>query len=372
MDKTPLPSFAEYFAEIPDPRVVGRTWHKLFDILFISVAASIAHCDDWKMVALWAKEREDWLRRFCELPNGIPAHDTFTRVFARIDPAALHNAFIAWMKEIQEVTAGDVVAIDGKTLRRSFDRSPDGKGAIHMVSAWLAKNRVVLGQLKVEEKSNEITAIPALLRLLEIKGALVTIDAMGCQKDIAAEIVAREADYLLAVKDNQPTLAEDVERTFEEAPDEKLVCTATLDEGHGRVEVREYYQSLDLSRLRTASEWVGLRSVGKVVSYRYENGGKNSVETRYYISSLGRGIKRMASGIRWHWGIENQLHYILDMSFDEDHSRIRKGDGAENMGTVRHVAVNILSKAKFLGVGIKNRRILAAINPEILQQILGF
>ena len=180
METNPLTPFQKRFAAVPDPRVVGRTDPKLFDILFIAASAFIAHCDDWEMVALWAREREAWLRRFCELPEGIPSHDTFNRVFARLDPLALHTAFAEWMRDIQEITAGDVVAIDGKTLRRSFDRAPEGKGAIHMVSAWLGKNRMVLGQLKVEEKSNEITAIPELLKLLEIKGALITIDAMGC------------------------------------------------------------------------------------------------------------------------------------------------------------------------------------------------
>lgn len=361
-----------HFSLIPDPRVVGRTDHKLFDILFISVAACIADCDDWPMVVLWAKEREAWLRRYCELPSGIPSHDTFSRVLSRINPDALRAAFIGWMREIQEVTSGDVVAVDGKTLRRSFDRSPDGKGAIHMVSAWLAKNRFVLGQLKVEEKSNEITAIPALLRLLEIKGALITIDAMGCQKDIASTIIESGADYVLAVKDNQPTLAEDVESSFDAAPAKSLCSVETIDEGHGRMEIREYYQCLELSHLRTASEWAGLKSLGKVVSYRFLNDKSISVETRYYISSLGRGVKRMSSGIRAHWGIENQLHYILDMSFDEDHNRVRKGDGAENMGIIRHIAMNFLSPAKYLKVGVKNRRKLAAISTKVLQKLLEF
>ena len=370
MDKKPLSGFQKHFGKVPDPRVVGRTWHKLFDILFIAVAASIAHCDDWEMVALWAKEREAWLRRYCELPYGIPSHDTFSRVFARINPEALRLAFAAWMADIQEITAGDVIAIDGKTLRRSFDRAPDGKGAIHMVSAWLSKNRVVLGQLKTEEKSNEITAIPELLRLLELKGAVVSIDAAGCQKAIAEEIVAQGADYVLAVKDNQPTLAEDVRRTFDEAPRAKLTCTETVESGHGRVEIREYEQCLDLSKLQTAEEWPGLRSLLRVTCHRFAGEGKNSTETRYYISSLGRGVKRLANSVRSHWSIENQLHYILDMSFDEDRNRVRSGDGAENMAVVRHVAMNFLSAAKHLKVGIKNRRNLAAISTAILQKIL--
>ncbi len=222
-----LPSFEKHFADISDPRVTGRCQHKLFDILFIAVIAFISRCDDWEMVALWAREREPWLRKFCELPNGIPSHDTFTRVFARINPEALQIAFVGWMKEIQELTAGQVVAVDGKTLRRAFAQAGDGPGAVHMVSAWAAENRVVLGQCKVESKSNEITAIPELLKLLAIKGARVTIDAMGCPKAIATQVTEQGADYLLAVKENQPTLREDVRRTFAEAPREGLRYTET-------------------------------------------------------------------------------------------------------------------------------------------------
>ena len=366
-----LPSIMKHFEGLEDPRVIGRTRHKIFDLLFIVTVATIADCDDWEMIILWARERESWLRRYCELPNGIPSRFTMSRLLRRLAPEAFHRVFAAWMKDIQEVTDGDVVAIDGKTLRRSFDRAPDGKGAIHMVSAWLDRNRVVLGQLKVEEKSNEITAIPELLKLLEIKGALVTIDAMGCQKEIAAEIVGKGADYLLAVKDNQPTLAEDVKRTFEEAGEEQLIHATTWDDGHGRAEMREYYQCMDLSRLRTKEEWLGLKSLGKVVSYRYENGGNRSVETRYYISSLGRGVTRMAKGMRSHWGIENKLHYVLDVSFSEDRLRVRKDNSAENMGMIRHVANNYLSGATHLKYGIKKRRKLAAINTDVLQSILG-
>jgi len=371
MKRDSFPEVMKHFGGLKDPRVVGRTHHKLFDMLFLTVAATIADCDDWEMIILWARERESWLRRYCELPNGIPSRFTVSRLLQRLEPEALHKAFAAWMKDIQEISDGDIIAIDGKTQRRSFERAPDGKGAIHVVSAWLSRNRVVLGQLKVEEKSNEITAIPELLRLLEIKGALVTIDAMGCQKDIAGEILERGADYLLAVKDNQPTLAEDVKLTFETAVDEKLLYTTTLDDGHGRVEMREYWQCMDLSRLRTAKEWPGLKSLGKVVSYRFDNGGCESEETRYYISSLGRGVRRMAKGVRGHWGIENQLHYVLDVSFSEDRLRVRKGNGAENLGVIRHVAGNYLSGASHLKYSVKKRRRMAAINTDILQSILG-
>lgn len=368
MENTVRPKpFMEYFKEIDDPRVVGRGWHKLFDILFITVAASIAACDEWKMIVLWAQKNEPWLRKYCELPNGIPSRFVFMRVFQRLNPETFHKAFVAWMKEMQTITAGDVVAVDGKTLRRSFDRA-DGKGAIHMVSAWSNRNQMVLGQIKVEDKSNEITAIPELLRLLEIKGALVTIDAMGCQKEIAAQIVEQGGDYLLAVKDNQPTLFEDVRRPFEEGNAGRR--TETEDVGHGRLEIREYWQTSDLSGLRGLDLWPGLKTLGRVRRRCLDLDGKIGEENRYYISSLPLGVKRMASGIRGHWGIENKLHYVLDMSFDEDRRRIRKGDSAENMGTVRHVVMNYVSQAKHLNCGIKNRRLLAAIDVNVLQEIL--
>ena len=366
----PAPGIMEHFAKIKDPRVIGRTEHKLFDILFIVIAAVIANCDDLEMIVLWAKERETWLRKYCELPNGIPTRFTISRLLRRLNPDELHIAFAAWMKDLLVILAGDIVAIDGKTMRRAYDRAPGGQGIIHMVSAWVTRNRVVLGQVKVGDKSNEIVAIPELLRLLEVKGALVTIDAIGCQKSIAADLLGRGADYLLAVKENQRTLAEDIWRTFDEAEAEQLGYAVTLDEGHGRVELREYYQCVDLSKVSRAKEWVGLRSLGKVVSRRCVVGERSTVETRYYISSLGCGAERMAHGIRSHWGIENGLHYVLDVSFSEDRLRVRKDHSPENLGIVRHVASNYVNQAAHLGYGIKKRRQLAALSTEVLQSIL--
>ncbi len=369
MDYAPFNApFIKHFANVPDCRVQGQVDHKLFDILFIVICASIAACDDWNAVGLWAKERESWLRRYGELPFGIPTRFTLSRVLQRLNPDALHVAFIEWMKEIHDLTQGDLVAIDGKTLRRSFDRA-GGKGAIHMVSAWTARNRMVLGQLKVEDKSNEITAIPALLRLLELKGALVTIDAMGCQKDIAQTIVEQGGDYALAVKENQPTLLEDIRETFRLSPSTSVREHTTREQGHGRTEIRTYRQTDVLFRLRTAADWPELRSVAEVISHRFAPEG-SSTEHRYYISSLPLGVRRLARGIRGHWGIENSLHYVLDMAFAEDRNRTRTGDGAENLATVRHLARNKLQKATFLKCGIKNRRFHAAISTEVLQRIL--
>jgi len=370
MDTPATMPFMKHFSAIKDHRVVGRTEHKLFDIIFIAICGSIAACDDWRTIHLWAQTKEAWLRRYCELPFGIPSSCTIRRFFRAVDPKALHAAFIEWMKEIHAALDGQSVAIDGKTLRRSFNRA-DGKGAIHVVSAWMSANRMVLGQLKTEEKSNEITAIPELLKLLEIKGAIVTIDAMGCQKAIVETIREREADYCLTVKENQPSLLEDVLATFEEAPEASMVRHTTREEGHGRIEIRSYTQISDLSRIRAADDWVDLGSVVRVESFRFTPDG-NTMETRYYISSLSKGIRRVAKAIRDHWGIENGLHYVLDVTFKEDGSRIRKGDGAENMSTVRHVAMNFLNNARHMKLSIKNRRMAAAFDDKALEEILGF
>jgi predicted transposase YbfD/YdcC len=358
-----------HFTKIEDPRVVGRSHHKLFDISFIGVCGSIAACDDWNTIHLWAKAKRKWLRKYCELPHGIPSADTLRRFFQRVDPEALHMAFIEWMKELHEILDGQSVAIDGKTLRRSFNRA-DGKGAIHVVSAWMSANRMVLGQVKTEEKSNEITAIPDLLKLLEIKGALVTIDAMGCQKEIVRTIREREADYCLAVKENQPSLMEDIRQAFEEAPDSVKTSHMTQEQGHGRLEIRTYELISDLSGIRSANEWQGLDSVLKVESHRFAPEG-NTSEVRYYITSLKKGVRRLAKAVRNHWGIENSLHYVLDVTFKEDWSRVRKDGGAENMSTLRHIAMNFINNAKHMKLSVKNRRMSAAFDNKVLEEILG-
>jgi len=362
--------FMKHFSTLKDHRVVGRIDHKLFDIVFIAVCGSIAACDDWKTIGLWAKAKRKWLRKYCELPCGIPSACTLRRFFQRTDPEALQAAFIGWMREMGEVLAGQTVAIDGKTVRRSFSRV-DGKGAIHVVSAWMSANRMVLGQLKTAEKSNEITAIPELLKLLEIKGALITIDAMGCQKAIAGTIRERGADYCLAVKENQPSLLEDIRATFWETPLSAMIRHETVEDGHGRIETRTYRQTTDLSRIRSAEEWEDLASVVKVDSHRITPEGE-AVETRYFISSLGKGVKRLAKAIRNHWGIENRLHYVLDVTFKEDGSRIRTEDGAENMATLRRLAMNFLNNASHMKVSVKNRRMMAAFDDKVLENILGF
>jgi len=367
---SPVIPFMKHFVQVKDPRVVGRSHHTLFDIIFIAVCASIAACDDWKTIGLWAKAKKTWLRKYCKLPHGLPSSCTIRRFFRHVNPEALQEAFIGWMGKMRETLDGKSVAIDGKTLRRSFSRA-DGKGAIHMVSAWMSANRVVLGQIKTEEKSNEITAIPELLKLLEIKGALITIDAMGCQKEIARTIIEREADYCLAVKDNQPSLLEDIQATFAQTPESSTVQRTTWDEGHGRLELRSYTVINDLSRIRSADEWEDLGSVVRVESHRFAPEG-NTTEVRYYISSLRRSIRRISKAIRDHWGIENSLHYVLDVTFREDGCRVRTGDGAENMSTLRRLAMNFLNNARHLKLSVKGRRMAAAFDDKVLENILGF
>jgi predicted transposase YbfD/YdcC len=344
--------------------------HKLFDIIFITVCATVAGCDDWASIVIFANERIEWFKQYCELPNGIPSRWTFQRVFQHLNSAALHNAFSNWMREIHKVSKGDIVAIDGKTLCGSFDTRNE-QAAIHVVSAWASENRLVLGQLKTEAKSNEIKAIPQLLELLELSDAIITIDAMGCQKKMASIIREREADYVLAVKGNQENLQTDVELTFDVAEEKEMESFFMSEEGHGRIEKREYYQCQDLSQIRNISEWKDLRSLIKAVNYRVEtNTGKMSIETRYFISSLGLDIKLAAKAIRGHWGIENNCHYTLDVVFKEDANRTRTDNGAENLSVVRHIAMNYLQQAKDIKCSIKNRRLKAALNTEILTKIL--
>ena len=365
-----MPSFMIHFQDIADFRVVGRSRHKLFDIIFIVVASVVAGCDEWSSIGVLSAERIEWFKKYCELPNGMPSRWTLQRVFQHLNPAALHKAFRDWMQEIYKVSKGDIVAIDGKTLCSSFDKGND-VAAIHIISAWVSENRLVLGQLKTAEKSNEIKAIPQLLELLELTGAIVTIDAMGCQKEIAEAIRKRGADYVLTVKGNQGNLRDDIEAVFDVVDKDMMESFTVTEEGHGRRETREYFQCGDLSRIRNKEDWKDISSLMKVVSYREEiTTGKTSVETRYFISSLGVDIERTKKAIRGHWGIENNCHYTLDVVFKEDANRTHAYDGAENLSTVRHIAMNYLQQAKDLKCSIKNRRFKAALNSEILAKIL--
>src|ERR1700691_2003041 len=327
MSATKTVSVRQCFANVPDPRREHLRLHNLWDIIAVTILAVLAGADTWVEVAAYGVEKLPWLETFLDLANGIPAHDTFGRVFALVDPAALQQGFLTWVRALAEATVGRLVAIDGKTARRSFDKA-DGKGPLHLVSAWASENRLLLGQQACDSKSNEITAIPELIKSLEISGAIVTTDAMGCQKAIAAEIDKAGADYVLSVKDNQPTLHHDIRQVFAAGLDTHFANMEhhshhTEDKAHGRVEKRTYHiMPAPQELLEKHAGWKGLRSIGMVFSERQEAGKDPSIETRVFISSLRPQVKTFARAVRNHWGIETSLHWVLDVSFREDESRV--------------------------------------------------
>lgn len=375
MDEQTPKSLLQHFSSVDDPRIDRTKRHKLIDILVIAICATICGAETWEDFELFGYAKKDWFKMFLELPGGIPSHDTFRRVFARLDPSQFQQAFLDWVRSVTRLTNGEVVAIDGKQLRRSADAAA-GKNAINMVSAWAEDNRMVLGQVRVDEKSNEITAIPGLLRMLEIAGCIVTIDAMGCQTEIAAEIIQKQADYVLAVKGNQNHLFEDVVGYFDWAREDKFKQTSyTMDEtisgDHGRIEVRRCYATEDISWLRRKAEWKDIRSIAMVESERRVGEQEASRERRYYISSLSADAKQLNRVIRSHWSIENSLHWVLDIAFREDDSRIRKDHGPENMTTLRHIALNLLKQDKSIKIGIKSKRKNAGWNERYLLKVLN-
>ena len=367
-------SIADHFELIPDPRINRRKRHLLHDILVIAICGVICGADDWVSVAQFGREKEKWFRGFLRLPNGIPSHDTFGRVFAALDPNAFGRCFTSWVQDVARVTAGEVVAIDGKTVRRSFDRA-SGKAAIHMVSAWAATNKLVLGQIKTEEKSNEITAIPRLLEVLDLRGCIVTIDAMGCQTEIAAKIIDKQSDYVLGLKGNQGNLHAEVAAYFEQALKNDFVGTPhdffeQEDHGHGRDERRRVWCTNDLMWFANRSEWKGLRSIAMIEEERTVNGTK-SVERRYFIGSLkGDDAREYGRVVRQHWGVENGLHWVLDVAFREDECRVRAGNAAENLAMLRHVALNLLKNEPTANVGVKNKRLKAGWSEDYLLTVL--
>ena len=365
-----------HFADLADPRERQNQEHKFIDILVITICAALCGADDWVAVAEFGQAKQSWFETFLELPTGIPSHDTFWRVFRHLDPEQFQRCFMSWMASVQTLTGGEVIAVDGKQLRRSHDAAA-GKAAIHMVSAWATTNRLVLGQRKVDDKSNEITAIPELREALDLRGCIVTIDAMGCQTKIAATIVDKEADYLLALKENHGQLYEDVTLLFDDLEQSGFTAYAydtdkTVDKNHGRIEIREAWVITDptlIAALRTAEKWPQLSAVVKVRAERYMK-DEQSVESRYFIASFSDHAARVLECVRTHWSIENSLHWVLDIAFREDECRLRKDHGAQNFAIIRHIALNLLNQDRRLKVGIKNKRLRAGWDQDYLLSIL--
>lgn len=370
------PTIAKHFAKMTDPRKGKLRYHKFIDILVIGICAVTCGADDYEAIADFGQAKAEWLQTFLELPNGIPAHDTFWRVFEALNPEQFQHYFLQWMSAVRQRISREVIAVDGKTLRRSYAKEAD-KAAIHMVSAWATKNRLVLGQQKVEAKSNEITAIPELLRALDLQNCIVTIDAMGCQTAIANLIIEGQGDYLLSLKGNQSNLHDDVMLLFDDLGGSQFTAYAydyarTVDKHHGRIEVRHCwtiaYPSLDGS-LRGADNWRRLTTLVKVRAERYVD-DKHSVEDRYFIASYQDTAAHILQQTRDHWGVENSLHWVLDIAFREDESRIRKGNGPQNFAVMRHIALNLLKQNTDSKLGIKNRRLRAGWDNDYLMAVL--
>ncbi len=357
----------EYFSVIKDPRVDRTKYHLLEDIIFITIAAVICGAETWNDVENYGKSKKSWLKQFLKLPNGIPTHDTFNRVFSAIDPKQLESCFLSWIKAVSELTEGEVVSIDGKTIRGS--RNKGAKTVVHMVSAWANQNRLSLGQIKVDDKSNEITAIPKLLEVLAINGCIVTIDAMGCQTEIANKIIDKGANYILAVKGNQGTLQSGIEDTIKFS---KPVDTfEDIDFGHGRIETRNCSLYTDFSHIDNYMRWKELRCIVIINSTRYiKSTGKEETEKRMYISSLNPCAENILQAIRKHWGIENSLHWVLDVSFNEDKSMKQNPIAVQNFSIINRIALNLIMNENSKKRSIKGKRLDAGWNNNYLLKIL--
>jgi len=383
MQKHPKLSLITHFENLPDPRVNRTQHHDLIDLLAIAICTLLCGGESFNDMEDFGHAKRDWFETFLKLRNGIPSHDTFNRLFAALDPKAFGECFVNWTQSLRQAVAQEVVALDGKALRRALNADQSVK---YVVSAWAENNGLVLGQLKVAAKSNEITAVPELLRVLELAGCIVTVDAMGCQKKIAQEIIEADADYVLALKGNQETVHEEVKTFLDAALTERaaprpvgakltagaanLAVLETVEKDHGRFETRRYYQSTELNWFADQSKWAGLQSMGMVEAIR-EVGGKATVERRYYLSSLPLGVATFAQAVRGHWGIENKLHWVLDVWFREDQSRARTGYAAENLATLRRLALNLLKREKTKKRGIKGKQLNAGWDHTYLLRLLG-
>jgi predicted transposase YbfD/YdcC len=377
MDAQATGSILRHMSEIPEFRRHNRL-HKLGDVVTIAIFAVICGAEGWVDVELYGRRKWPWLKTFLDLPHGIPSHDTFGRIFARIDPQAFERCFMAWMSSLVELGGGKLVAIDGKSLRRSFQRGWDKAGMAHLVSAFVAANHLVFAQLQTDGKGQELDGIERLLKLLDIKGAVVSIDALGCQKSVVELILAGEADYVLQVKENQPALHEKLKNLMDEAALENFAGVEhdyfeDIDGDHGRIETRRVWVAWNVKDLgEVAGEWPGLRGLVMVENIR-EVGGQKSVERHYYISSLNRRTKarRMAGYVRGHWSVENNLHWQLDISFHEDQRRIRKGHGAENFSRLCRMALNLLKNETTLKCGIAGKRKCCGWDDQYLLKVIG-
>lgn len=379
----PKLSLIEHFQDLPDPRLDRTKDHDLIDILVIAICTLLCAGESFNDMEDFGHAKHDWFKTFLRLRNGIPSHDTFNRLFAALDPAAFLECFVRWTQSLRQAVAQEIVALDGKALRRALAEDQSLKV---VVSAWAESNNLVLGQLKVDDKSNEITALPQLLRALELAGCIVTADAMGCQKQIAKEIIEADADYVLALKGNHATVQEEVksflDATLAETQSPRpvgaklsaaaatLVKCETVEKDHGRIETRRYYQSAALEWFADRAQWAGLRTVGMVEAIR-EVGAERTVERRYYLSSLPLGVETFVRAVRGHWSVENKLHWVLDVQMREDHSRARAGYAAENLATLRRLALNLLKREKTKRRGIRGKQLNASWNHAYLLRLLG-
>jgi len=383
MQQHPKLSLIEHFETLSDPRVDRTKDHDLIDVLIIAICTLLCGGESFNDMEDFGHAKHDWFKTFLGLRSGIPSHDTFNRVFAALDPQQFLDCFLRWTQSVRQAVAQEIVAMDGKALRRALNRDQSVK---YIVSAWAQSNNLVLGQWKVADKSNEITALPQLLRVLELGGCIVTLDAMGCQKKIAREIIEADADYVLALKGNQETVHQEVKDFLDETLAEtqkprprgarlspaaaSLATLETVEKDHGRLETRRYYQSTELAWFADLAQWEGLKSVGMVESTRELN-GKASVERRYYLSSLPLNIELFARAVRGHWGVENKLHWVMDVCFREDQSRARAGYAAENLATLRRLALNLLKREKTKKRGIRGKQLNAGWDHAYLLRLLG-
>lgn len=373
MPLSPPPLVWDWFAELPDPRRSQGRRHKLRDILAVALCAVLCGADDFTEMEEFGETREAWLRQFLELPHGIPSHDTFGRVFAALDPQAFGRCFMSWVRGVAELSEGAIVSIDGKAVRRSYDAARDCP-AIKLVSAWARENRLTLGQVKVAAGSNEIRAVPELLRALAVKGCVVTTDALNCQKEIAAEVRRQGADYVLALKGNHGSLHERVEQFLSSVREGRTHGFTvgehrSVEKEHGRIEERHFWQVQAPADLTASGEWDGLRTVGRCEAVR-ELDGLVSRHQRYYLSSLPVEAEKFAEAVRGHWAVENSCHWVLDVVFSEDDSRVRVGQAAENFATLRRIINNLLQQERSVKLGVKAKRLKAALDENYLLKVL--